>query len=237
LSIDVTRESLTLISSHPNLPGIPIPSEHLPPISKFLMRHWSAFNAEDIQLANIRVYNNATGLTGKKPCIVLFLPQKPRSLQPHQHTLFPVPAPTPTKRLPAPIRALHHVCHPLVRARRVQARHGERRSRKPDRSRGAPQGPLAERVDQCGCATVSTHIRTAILTARIKYDCNLRPMFDASYRWQMRERSVKYNTPQRQIRIIEDAGVSGGRGGVNRLSSGWGLGLGARLVISLCVFC
>lgn len=37
---------------------------------------------------------------------------------------------------------------------------------------------------------------------------------------------MKYNTPTRQIRMIEDAGVPGGRGGVNRLSSGVGVGAG-----------
>jgi transcription initiation factor TFIIF subunit beta len=42
----------------------------------------------------------------------------------------------------------------------------------------------------------------------------------------MRERHKKYNTPMRQIRMIDDAGVPGGRGGVNRLSSGVGVGAG-----------
>jgi len=42
----------------------------------------------------------------------------------------------------------------------------------------------------------------------------------------MRERHRKYNTPTRQVMRIEDAGVPGGRGGVNRLSSGVGVGAG-----------
>jgi len=36
---------------------------------------------------------------------------------------------------------------------------------------------------------------------------------------------VKYNTPQRQIRMIGGAGVPGGWGGVNQLSGRVGLGL------------
>ena len=43
---------------------------------------------------------------------------------------------------------------------------------------------------------------------------------------QMRERTRKYNTPQRQIGRIEDAGISGGRGGINKLTSGVGVGSG-----------
>jgi transcription initiation factor TFIIF subunit beta len=50
----------------------------------------------------------------------------------------------------------------------------------------------------------------------------------------MRERRKKYNTPTRQIRMIEDAGVPGGRGGVNRLSSGVGVGNGfGNLIVRL----
>ena len=45
----------------------------------------------------------------------------------------------------------------------------------------------------------------------------------------MRERHKKYNTPVRQIRMIDDAGIPGGRGGVDRLSSGVGVGAGAAL--------
>lgn len=42
----------------------------------------------------------------------------------------------------------------------------------------------------------------------------------------MKERHRKYNTPVRQIKMIDEAGVPGGRGGVNRLSSGVGMGNG-----------
>lgn len=69
--------------------------------------------------------------------------------------------------------------------------------------------------------------RTTILTGRIKHDCFLRPAFSARYRKQMRERHRKYNTPVRQIQMIEQAGIAGGRGGINRLSSGVGVGAGS----------
>jgi transcription initiation factor TFIIF subunit beta len=75
-------------------------------------------------------------------------------------------------------------------------------------------------------APFNSRARTTILTGRIKHECNLRPSFSESYRKQMRERHRKYNTKQRQIKMIEDAKVSGGRGGINRLSSGVGVGSG-----------
>ncbi|KAF8972344.1 transcription initiation factor IIF, beta subunit [Flammula alnicola] len=73
-------------------------------------------------------------------------------------------------------------------------------------------------------ATPNTRARTTILTGRIKHECNLRPAFSASYRRQMKERHRKYNTPMRQIQMISTADVPGGKGGINRLSSGVGVG-------------
>ena len=73
-------------------------------------------------------------------------------------------------------------------------------------------------------ATPNTRARTTILTGRIKHECNLRPAFSASYRRQMKERHRKYNTPVRQIRMMETEDVPGGKGGINRLTSGVGVG-------------
>jgi transcription initiation factor TFIIF subunit beta len=83
----------------------------------------------------------------------------------------------------------------------------------------------------------NTRARTTILTGRIKHECNLRPSLSKSYRKQMKERVRKSNTPLRQIRMIEDAGVPGGRGGVNRLSSGVGVGAGAAFSDLIVRFC
>jgi transcription initiation factor TFIIF subunit beta len=68
--------------------------------------------------------------------------------------------------------------------------------------------------------------RTTVHTGRVRHNCNLRPVMNATYMKQMKERTRKYNTPQRQIGRIEDAGISGGRGGINMLSSGVGVGSG-----------
>ncbi|KAG6813883.1 hypothetical protein H0H92_006290 [Tricholoma furcatifolium] len=75
-------------------------------------------------------------------------------------------------------------------------------------------------------ATTNSRARTTILTGRVKHECNLRPAFTERYRQQMRARHLKSNTRTRQIRMIDDAGVAGGRGGVNRLSSGVPVGTG-----------
>ena len=90
-----------------------------------------------------------------------------------------------------------------------------------------PKDPSLSVSTSAAAATVNSRARTTVLTGRIKHECNLRPAFNQTYRKQMKERHKKYNTPVRQIRMIEDAGVPGGRGGVNRLSSGVGVGAGA----------
>ena len=42
----------------------------------------------------------------------------------------------------------------------------------------------------------------------------------------MRERNRKANTPVRQVMMIEQAKIPGGKGGINRLSAGVGMGAG-----------
>jgi transcription initiation factor TFIIF subunit beta len=44
-----------------------------------------------------------------------------------------------------------------------------------------------------------------------------------------KERHKECNTPMRQIRMIDEAGVLGGRGRLKRLSSGVGVGAGGAL--------
>jgi transcription initiation factor TFIIF subunit beta len=87
-----------------------------------------------------------------------------------------------------------------------------------------PNDPSLSVSTSAAAATPNTRARTTILTGRIKHDCNLRPALTASYRRQMRERHIKYNTPTRQIMRIEDSGVAGGRGAINRLTSGVSVG-------------
>lgn len=179
------------------------------------MERWCAIDAEDVHLATIRVYNSATS---KKPRIVLFLPPN------RDPTVTPTPTPSP----PNPNRPIF--------ASSTEYKGSEPDSYELDMVNDAVENQIvvAERpkdaslsvASSSAAATVNTRARTTILTGRIKHDCNLRPVFTESYRRQMKERSKKYNTPLRQIRMIEDAGVSGGKGGINRLSSGVGVGAG-----------
>jgi transcription initiation factor TFIIF subunit beta len=197
--------------------------EHIRPchqIPKFLMERWSAINAEDHHLATVRVYSNAVNPVTNKPRIVLFLPpnRDPSDTTPvdlQQQPNRPMfAAPTFYKTTGAEPDAYEldmindSVDNQIVVAER-------------------PKDPSLSISTSAAAATVNTRARTTILTGRIKHECNLRPAFSASYRKQMKERHLKYNTPLRQIRMIDDAGVPGGRGGVNRLSSGVGVGAGS----------
>ncbi|KAI6098348.1 transcription initiation factor IIF, beta subunit-domain-containing protein, partial [Pisolithus croceorrhizus] len=92
------------------------------------------------------------------------------------------------------------------------------------------EGGMENQLVPTTSSAFNPRARTTILTGRIKHECNLRPLFNESYRLQMRERSRAYNTPKRQIRMIEEAGVSGGRGGINRLSTGISTGSFADMI-------
>lgn len=195
-------------------------SEALHQVPKYLMERWSAIDVEDVHLASIRVYPSAAGPSGKKPRIVLFLPpnitpDQAADPQANQDPSRPVfvrnPAYTAHRPIEEPDAYELEMVNDAVDNQIVVA---ER-----------PKDPLlsVSGATPSGGA-VNPRARTTILTGRIKHDCNLRPVLSESYRRQMKERSRKYNLPKRQIQMIEDAGVPGGRGGVNRLSSGVGMG-------------
>ncbi|KAF8621292.1 hypothetical protein AX15_007890 [Amanita polypyramis BW_CC] len=170
-------------------------------IPKFLMERWSAINADDVHLATIRVYTHAVNPHTKKPRIILSLPPAADGTT----------TPTPESSNQPTVYELEMVNDSVENQIVVAER---------------PKDPSLSASATAAALTTNTRARTTILTGRIKHECNLRPAFSASYRKQMRERHMKYNTRTRQIRMIEEAGVPGGRGGVNRLSSGVGVGAG-----------
>lgn len=187
-------------------------------IPKFLMERWASVNVEDAHLATLRVYTNNDPTTGR-PRIILFLPPNinpntPNAPLPYNpnRPLFQTTTYYPTTGAEPDCYELDMV-HDNVENQIVVA---ER-----------PKDPSLSVSTSAAAATVNSRARTTVLTGRIKHECNLRPAFSQTYRKQMKERHKKYNTPVRQIRMIEDAGVPGGRGGVNRLSSGVGVGAGA----------
>ncbi|EGN92358.1 hypothetical protein SERLA73DRAFT_191197 [Serpula lacrymans var. lacrymans S7.3] len=185
-------------------------------VPKHLMERWSSIDAENIHLATVRVYPDAVGPTGKSPRIVLFLPPDPSDTTPRDPALPPFSSNAAFVPGEGDVHVDRYeldmvnddVDNQLVVAERPKE----------------PVPPTSSAPTST--PPVNNRARTTILTGRIKHECNLRPIFNESYRRQMRERSRKYNTPRRQIRMIEDAGVSGGRGGINRLSSGVGVGAG-----------
>ncbi|KAF9261385.1 hypothetical protein L218DRAFT_930860 [Marasmius fiardii PR-910] len=177
-------------------------------VPKFLMERWAAINAEDIHLATIRVYHG-TG-SGDKPRILLFLPphDSSSSTDPNWPTFGNTAGNETTDSEPD--------CYELDMVNDSVENQVVIAERPKDASFG-----LSSSIQS---GPPNPRARTTILTGRIKHDCNLRPQFSATYRKQIRERHKKYNTRLRQIRVMEDSDVPGGRGSINRLSSGVGLG-------------
>jgi len=184
------------------------------------MERWSAIDVEDVHLATLRVYSAPQDSPAQKPRVVLFLPpnrdpNQPNATPPPQQANRPVFETSTTYAATGPEPDCYeldmvndNVENQIVVAER-------------------PKDPSLSVSTSAAAATTNSRARTTILTGRIKHECNLRPALSSNYRRQMKERVRKYNTPIRQIRMIEDAGVPGGRGGVNRLSSGVGVGAGS----------
>lgn len=180
------------------------------------MERWSAVNAEDVHLATLRVY---AATTERKERIVLFLPPNrdpndpnatPSSSQSNRPQFDTTTAYASTGSEPDAYEL--DMVHDSVENQIVVA------ERPKDASLSASASAAA--------ATPNTRARTTILTGRIRHECNLRPAFSANYRRQMKERHKKYNTPVRQIRMMNTEDVPGGKGGINRLTSGVGVGAG-----------
>ena len=185
------------------------------------MERWASINVEDVHLASIRIYHPPPESPNQKPRIILFLPPNHDPTQengelPPRNPKWPVfeTATTFAASGSEPDCYELEMMNDNVENQIVVA------ERPKDHS-------LSVSAASNHNGAHNSRARTTILTGRIKHECNLRPSFSKKYRRQMKERVRKSNTPLRQIRMIEDAGVPGGRGGVNRLSSGVGMGAGA----------
>lgn len=180
-------------------------------VPKHLMERWSAINAGGVHLASIRVYSEAKGAHGKTPRIMLFLPPHPADTasvnDPARPMFMPGAAYNPDPSDVQPDVYELDMVNDNVENQIVIA---ER-----------PKLP-----EEGSKEVINPRARSTVHTGRVRHNCNLRPVMNATYMKQMRERTRKYNTPQRQIGRIEDAGISGGRGGINMLSSGVGVGSG-----------
>ncbi|KAK7040935.1 hypothetical protein VNI00_009531 [Paramarasmius palmivorus] len=178
-------------------------------IPKFLMERWTAIDAEDVHLASIRVYSGAN--PGDKHRIFLFLPPVNGAPRDPSWPVFGNTEGNVTTDSEPDVYELDMVNDSVENAVVIAERPKDASFGLSSSVSTGPPNPRA---------------RTTILTGRIKHDCMLRPQFSATYRKQIRERHKKYNTRVRQIRMMEDAGVPGGRGAINRLSSGVGVGAG-----------
>lgn len=213
-------------------------SNHTLQVPKFLLERWAAVNAEDVHLATIRVY---TPPNGGKPRFVLFLPpnREPTNSQDSSNG-SPAPGSTPPPQLPNRPAFSFSTSYATTGAE-PDCYELDMVNESVENQIVVAERPKDSSLSIHGAsAPYNSRARTTILTGRIKHECNLRPSFSENYRKQMRERHLKYNTKQRQIRMIEDAGVSGGRGGINRLSSGVGVGSGGAfsdLVVRILFSC
>ncbi|KAF9236290.1 transcription initiation factor IIF, beta subunit-domain-containing protein [Melanogaster broomeanus] len=182
-------------------------------IPKHLMARWAAIDKEDVHLATIPPRDGS-------PRIFLFLPPDPNDPTTRASNL---PSFQPDAAyIPAGDGGVHVDRYELDMVNEAvenQLVIAER-----------PKDPVVPPSGTAAAHTYNSRARTTILTGRVKHECNLRPVFNESYRRQMRERTRAYNTPQRQIRMIEEAGLSGGRGGINRLSSGVATGSFADMI-------
>lgn len=170
------------------------------------MERWQSVNAEDIHLATIRIYQDPTAPGIKPPRIVLFLPPAPNTAPNDKRPTFEHSKTVPTTATEPDCYELDMVNDAVENQIVVAERPKDASFNLSD----APSGPTP----------INPRARTTILTGKVKHECSLRPGFNDNYRRQMRERHLKYNTPQRQIRMIQDAGIS--NSGINRLSSGAG---------------
>ncbi|KAF9040395.1 hypothetical protein BDZ89DRAFT_981555 [Hymenopellis radicata] len=176
-------------------------------IPKFLMERWAAVNVEDVHLATLRVYNESNGPGGRGPRIFLFLPPAPNTPNDPRRPTFASSTTLPTTSTEPDCYELDMV-NDSVDNQIVVA------ERPKDASFNISDAPVTP-------SAPNLRARTTILTGRVKHECSLRPGFNENYRKQMRERHRKYNTPQRQIRIMEqEAGMT--KSGINRLASGAG---------------
>ncbi|KAJ7148623.1 transcription initiation factor IIF, beta subunit [Mycena crocata] len=186
-------------------------------IPRFLLERWTAINAEDVHLATVRVYLPDPAKPGDKTKMFLFLPPNADPTKPNE----------PRTQNPSRPHFAHTTSYAVDGGAEPDCYELDMVNTNVENQvviAERPKDPSLSASTSAAAATTNTRARTTILTGRIKHDCNLRPALTGSYRRQMRERHLKYNTPTRQIMRIEDAGIAGGRGGVNRLTSGVGVG-------------
>ncbi|KAJ8088109.1 hypothetical protein AAF712_015965 [Marasmius tenuissimus] len=176
-------------------------------VPKFVMERWAAIDAEDVHLASLRVYHG--NQQGDKTRIILFLPPHESSSKDPNWPKFGNTEGNATTDAEPDCYELEMVNDSVENQVVIAERPKDASFGLSSSAQTGPPNPRA---------------RTTILTGRIKHDCMLRPQFSATYRKQIRERHKKYNTRVRQIRVMEDSDVPGGRGSINRLSSGVGLG-------------
>lgn len=200
------------------------------------MLRWAAINAEDVHLATVRVYNNPDG-PHSKARLILFLPPNRNPNDPADNAPYVQPADRPvfqnttsfvTANAEPDVYELEMINEAVENQIVVAERPKDPSFSTSDHANGPSAGvPHNNNNNNSNnnnnYNSASSRARTTILTGRIKHECNMKPAFNKHYRLQMRERHRKYNTPKRQIGMLDPNEVAG-RGALNRLTSGMGAG-------------
>lgn len=174
------------------------------------MERWTNVRQEGIHLATIRVYHEARNKSGTKPRIVLFLPSATRSQTTPQWPVFNANAAVLTEGDEDSQVDMYdlEMINAAVDNQIVVA----------EIAKAPPPGSSSNKIPW------NPRTRTTMATGKVVHSCNLKPVLSSAYRRQAAERAKMYNAPRASIKMIEQAGITGGRGGINRLTSGVGAG-------------
>ncbi|KAH8831735.1 transcription initiation factor IIF, beta subunit-domain-containing protein [Flagelloscypha sp. PMI_526] len=183
-------------------------------IPKSLMERWAAVDSETQHLASMRLYPEDIAKNTGHPRMLLFLPpnKDPRN-GPNQ----PDPPVDPSRP-----QFSYFTENPVTEADVYEL---EMLAYEVDNQVVVAERPKDPTLSAAAVSAANTTIarsRTTILTGRIKHECALKPILTETYRRQMLEREEKNNTPAQVTKILDADDLVGGRGALNKITSGAG---------------
>jgi transcription initiation factor TFIIF subunit beta len=170
------------------------------------------------------VYNDLPGINGKKPRIVLILPQQSATGSPNPNgTTTSSPAPgAGAANTNSPSGSASGGGGPgeiLTDLYDLEMTNDAVQNQFVIAERPKDPLPTIGQTPAQAKALFNPRARNTVLTGRVKHECTVRPVETAAYRKKIRERTKAYNEPKRQLKMLDE---SAGRGAINRLSSGVG---------------
>lgn len=176
------------------------------------MERWGAVDSESTHLATMRIYTDDHSQRNGKPRILLYLPPNKDPSNPSSATHIDPTRPKFNYVTNLPTEADCYELEMLQDDLQNQIVVAER-----------PKDSSLSVAASSAAQTTNTRSRTTILTGRVKHDCTLRPLLSESYRKQMADRDMKYSTPAKVTEVLRPEDIAGGRGALNKISSGAGV--------------